>query len=99
VFKNYFKIASRNIRNNKLFSAINISELTCCILIFLFIQHKLSYDKFNAQAKNIYRLTSVTRSPNGESQLAVTLHQVRLEKRFSIKIFLSFFTLDLYLIL
>jgi putative ABC transport system permease protein len=42
--------------------------LACCILIFLFIQHELSYDKFNTQATNIYRVTSVMQG----SELAVT---------------------------
>ena len=76
MLKNYFKIAWRNILKHKVFSAINIlglsAGLTCCILIFLFIQHELSYDKFNTQAKNIYRLTSVMHSSGGESELAVT---------------------------
>jgi putative ABC transport system permease protein len=76
MFKNYFKIAFRNLWKNKVFSVINIlglsAGLACCILIFLFIQHELSYDKFNAQAKNIYRITSVTPSTNGNSELAVT---------------------------
>lgn len=76
MIKNYFKIAWRNLWKNKIFSAINILGLSTglagCILIFLFIQHELSYDKFNTQAKNIYRLTSITQSTNGETGLAVT---------------------------
>jgi putative ABC transport system permease protein len=72
MFKNYFTIAWRNLWKNKIFSAINIlglsAGLACCILIFLFIQHELSYDKFNTQAKNIYRVTSVMQG----SELAVT---------------------------
>jgi putative ABC transport system permease protein len=76
MFKNYFKTAWRNFWKNKIFSAINIlglsTGLTCCILIFLFIQHELSYDKFNTQAKNIYRLTSTMQTTNGEGELAVT---------------------------
>jgi len=40
--------------------------------MFLFIQHELSYDKFNANAKNIYRLTSEAEGPNGRTNLAVT---------------------------
>jgi putative ABC transport system permease protein len=76
MIRNYFKIAWRNLWKNKIFSAINIlglsAGLACCILIFLFIQHELSYDKFNAQAKNIYRLTSVMQGAGGETNLAVT---------------------------
>lgn len=77
MIKNYFKIAWRNLWKNKVFSAINIfglsAGLACCILIFLFIQHELSYDKFNKQANNIYRLTSVMPAADGStSELAVT---------------------------
>ena len=76
MYNNYFKVAWRNLWNNKLFSLINLSGLSaglaCCILIFLFIQHELSYDRFHAQARNIYRLTSVMQRTNGESELAVT---------------------------
>ncbi|MCW3107782.1 MAG: antibiotic transporter permease, partial [Segetibacter sp.] len=59
MWKNNLKTAWRNIANNKLFSAINIfglaTGLACCILMFLFVQHELSYDKFHANAKNLYR--------------------------------------------
>ena len=76
MFNNYFKVAWRNLLNNRIFSFINISGLSaglaCCILIFLFIQHELSYDKFHTQATDIYRLTSIMKSPNGESELANT---------------------------
>src|SRR3954451_596292 len=76
MFKNYLKVALRNSGKNKVFSIINIlglsAGLACCILIFLFIQHELSYDKFNIQANNIFRLTSVMESATDKSELAVT---------------------------
>jgi putative ABC transport system permease protein len=76
MFRNYFKTAWRNLWKNKVFSAINIfglsTGLACCILIFLFIQHELSYDKFNAQAQSIYRLTSVSQTTSDKTKLAVT---------------------------
>ena len=76
MIKNYFKTAWRNLWRNKVFSAINILGLSiglaCCILMFVFIQHELSYDKFNVKAKNIYRLTSEAEGPNGKTNLAVT---------------------------
>jgi len=76
MIKNYFKTAWRNLWRNKVFSAINILGLSiglaCCILMFLFIQHELSYDKFNANANKIYRLTSEAEGPNGKTNLAVT---------------------------
>ncbi len=76
MWKNNFKTAWRNILNNKIFSAINIFGLSlglvCCILMLLFIQHELSYDKFHANAKNIYRVTSIAEGPTGKTNLAVT---------------------------
>jgi len=60
VFKNYFKSAWRNLSKNKVFSVINISGfaigLTCFVLIAVFVINELSYDKYPADAKNIYRL-------------------------------------------
>lgn len=76
MLRNFFLIAWRNLRKNKVFSFINIfglsAGLACCILIFLFIQHELSYDKFHKQANRIYRLTSESEGPNGKTSLAVT---------------------------
>src|SRR5829696_994016 len=73
---NYFKIAWRNLWKHKVFSAINIlglsTGLACCILMFLFIQHELSYDRFHTKFKDIYRLTSEGKGINEKSTLAVT---------------------------
>ena len=65
MIKNYFKIALRNLRKNKAFSFINIFGLaiglTCFMLIAAFVLNELSYDKYPANAKNIYRvILSVT---------------------------------------
>ena len=60
MFKNYFKTAWRNIRKNKLFSAINILGLSIgiatCFIIMLYVQDELSYDRFNEKADRIYRI-------------------------------------------
>jgi len=76
MIKNYFKTAWRNLWRNKVFSAINILGLSiglaCCVLMFLFIQYELGYDKFNVHANNIYRVTSEAEGPNGKTNLAVT---------------------------
>jgi putative ABC transport system permease protein len=62
MIKNYMKIAFRNLIKHKAFSLINISGLAigmaCCLLIIIFVQDELSYDKFNARADRIYRMTS-----------------------------------------
>src|SRR5215211_6014001 len=60
MFKNYFKTTWRNLRKNKTSSAINIFGLTigltCCLLIALYIQHELSYDKFQSNGNRIARV-------------------------------------------
>src|SRR5438552_4137055 len=60
MLKNYFKTAWRNIRKNKLFSAINILGLSIgislCFIIMLYVQDELSYDRFNKNADNIARI-------------------------------------------
>ena len=60
MFRNYFKIAFRNIVRHKTFAAINIAGLAigmaCSIFILLWVQNELSYDKFNKNADTIYRL-------------------------------------------
>jgi putative ABC transport system permease protein len=60
MLKNYFKIGFRNLFRNKIFSCINIFGLAvgmaCSLLIFLFVKDELSYDKFNKDAGNIYRV-------------------------------------------
>ncbi len=60
MFRNYIKVAFRNLRKNKGYSFINITGLAvgiaCCIAILLFVRNELSYDKFNKNADQIYRV-------------------------------------------
>ena len=62
MLQNYFKITWRNLLRNKVYTAINVFGLTIgiasCLLIFLFLQHELSYDKSFSEADRIYRVTS-----------------------------------------
>ena len=60
MLKSYFKIAFRNLLKYKGYSIINITGLAlgiaCCMLLILFIEHELSYDKHHEHAENIYRI-------------------------------------------
>jgi putative ABC transport system permease protein len=60
MFKNYFKTAVRNLMKYKFISFINLFGLTvglaCCLLITTYILNELSYDRYNKNAKNIYRI-------------------------------------------
>ncbi|CAN5484033.1 ABC transporter permease [soil metagenome] len=57
---NYFKIAFRNLWKNKAFSAINIFGLAIgiatCLVILMYVQSELSYDRFNKKADRIVRV-------------------------------------------
>lgn len=60
MFKNYLKIAVRNLIKNKLFSFINIGGLAiglaCTILIMLWVRDELSFDHFHKNAATLYRV-------------------------------------------
>jgi len=56
----YFKIGWRNIFRNKGFSATNILGLTigitCTLLIWIWVQDELSYNKFHSNYSNIHKV-------------------------------------------
>ena len=58
MFKTYFKVAFRNLRRSKGFSAINIIGLSIgmasAIIILLWIQNEMSYDQFHEKGNRIY---------------------------------------------
>ncbi len=62
MLKNYLTIAFRNLVRNKLFTGLNILGLAiglaCSMFIFLWVQDERSYDRFNANADKLYRVTA-----------------------------------------
>ncbi len=60
MYKNYLKIAFRNLAKNKVLSFINIVGLAvgiaCTLVIVLFIQDELSFDKYNNNPERIHRV-------------------------------------------
>lgn len=62
MFKNYLKVALRNLWKQKTFSAINIvglaTGLCCFLLIALYVLDELSYDKYNEKADRIHRVNA-----------------------------------------
>jgi len=69
MFKNYLTIAFRNLWKYKSFSAINIAGLAigiaACLLILQYVNFELSFDQFNKNADNIYRVVN-DRYQNGK---------------------------------
>lgn len=62
MLKNYFKIALRNLVRYKAYSLINICGLAismaASILILLWVQNEISYDRFHAKSNRLYRITA-----------------------------------------
>ena len=76
MIKNYFKIAWRNLRRYKFISFINLFGLTvgltCCLLILTYILNELSYDRYNKDADQVYRITRTFYNGNGEPTLKLS---------------------------
>lgn len=76
MFRNYLKIAIRNLWKNKTFSFINIAGLaiglSCFLLIALYVLDELSFDKYNANADRIYRINSDIRFGGADLHMPVT---------------------------
>lgn len=72
MLQNYLKIAWRNLVRKKAFSAINVIglaiSLTAFILMALYIEYELSYDRFHANAGRIYRVA------DDKQTTGITLH-------------------------
>ncbi len=59
MFKNYLKVAFRNLVRGKIYTFINVAGLSvgiaCCVLILLYVSDEWSFDQFHAKSDNIYR--------------------------------------------
>jgi putative ABC transport system permease protein len=66
MLKNYFTVAWRNLLRHKGYTFINVAGLAvgmaCCLLITLYVRHELSYDRYHAQAGQIYRVLQAFRT-------------------------------------
>lgn len=69
MFNSYVKITFRNILKYKSYSLINIAGLTtgmaCCILILLWVQDELSWDRFHKNPDRLFRVVEEVNNPNG----------------------------------
>lgn len=81
MFKNYIKIALRNLFRNKIYSLINIFGLAvglaATILLFLYISLELSYDKHFKDYGQIFRVLShSTRNGEQEINMPITIYDI-----------------------
>jgi len=70
---NYIKVALRSIFRNKLTAFINIAGLAlallCALMIYVYVDDELQYDRYNTKADRIYRVTRNFLSPDGSVNL------------------------------
>ncbi|PRY10337.1 putative permease [Pontibacter ummariensis] len=70
MYKNYLKMAYRNLMRHKVFSLINISGLalgmTCSILILLWVKDEVSMNRFHEDIDNLYRVMEVQSYPGAD---------------------------------
>lgn len=96
MFKNYIKVALRNLQRHLGFSFINIAGLAigiaCCLLIFLYVADETSYDKFHEKSDRIHRVIShstiggetriFARAPSAVSvELAASIPEIEMQAR------------------
>lgn len=62
MFRNYLKSALRFLKHNKVFAVINLTGLSIALaasfIILLYVINELSYDTYNENRKNVYRVTN-----------------------------------------
>jgi putative ABC transport system permease protein len=85
MLKNLILIAWRNIRKDKTYSAINILGLTigitCSMFLLMYILDELSFDRYHANAANIYRVVSNIKEPDNAFTWAVAQQPLAPELR------------------
>lgn len=76
MFKNYLTVGIRNLLRHKGYSSINVLGLAigiaCCILILLYVQDELSYDRYHEKSDRIYRLAESATIAGRPIEAAVT---------------------------
>lgn len=70
MFRNYLKIAWRNVIRHKTYSVINVAGLAvgfaAFLLIFLVVRYERSFDQFHVHKNHLFRLVRVARNPAHE---------------------------------
>ena len=84
MIKNYIKVTIKNLINSRVYSLISISSLSIglavVILLFLYVSHELSYDRYHEKSDNIYRLCQEIhpyQAPGAAKELAENLPEIK----------------------
>jgi putative ABC transport system permease protein len=67
MIRNHFTIAWRSLLKSRLYGAITVTGLAVsmasCLLIYAYVVHELSFDRFHTKRDRIYRLNEMTNYP------------------------------------
>ena len=89
MFKNFIITAIRNMNRQRGYTLINVSGLAvgiaACIIILLYVQNELSYDKYLKDHERIYRVSRLWRNADGR----INLHLGHLAPPFSVTLSLA----------
>ncbi len=73
---NHLKIAVRSIQKHRLSAIINIAGLAVgmasCLLLTLYVEREMSYDRFYKEADQVYRLTTYWKQEESDEHFATT---------------------------
>jgi putative ABC transport system permease protein len=66
MFMNYLRVAWRNIKRHRGYSFINIAGfaigMACCLLVLIYVQQEISYDRYHKDVERIYRIAQDIRT-------------------------------------
>lgn len=69
MLRSYIIIAWRNMVRSKVYSIINVSGLSlgvvCCLLLALYIQDEMGYDRHHGRLQDLYRVTTIIEGSQG----------------------------------
>jgi putative ABC transport system permease protein len=67
MIRNYLKIAIRNLKKRKAYTAVNIgglaAGLACCMVILLYVSSESSYDRYHRDGDRLYRVLEYRKVP------------------------------------
>ena len=76
MFLQFFKTSFRIFTRERIYSFLNIAGLaigiTVALIIFLYLQQDLTFDKYHKNARNIYRVNSIYVSSGKENKFALS---------------------------
>src|SRR5215510_7426416 len=75
MFRNFLKVAIRNLLKRKGYTIINVlglaTGMATCLLIVLFVSDELSFDKQHVKGDNIYRMVVKRQYPGRTTSYAI----------------------------